>query len=108
MSRLSENGKEGVEAAIAAVENDQPFGVILMDMQMPVMDGYEATSYLRESGYDRQIVALTAHAMRGEIDRCLIAGCDAYLSKPIDRKTFISEVSSRMHQPSTSRMMAKN
>ena len=63
---------------------------------MPIMDGYTATSTLREAGYTGQIVALTAHAMKGEIDKCLNAGCDAYLSKPIDRKTFIAEVATHM------------
>ena len=93
---IAENGKIGVEQALSAWESDDPYGVILMDMQMPVMDGYTATGLLRSKGYFGPIIALTAHAMKGEIDKCLNAGCDAYLSKPIDRKTFISEVASRM------------
>jgi CheY-like chemotaxis protein len=55
------------------------------------------------AGYSDQIVALTAHLMKGEIDECLAAGCDAFLSKPIDPKTFISEVSARMGVQSTSK-----
>ena len=94
---IAENGKIGVEQAISAWESDDSYGVILMDMQMPVMDGYTATGLLRSKGYPGQIIALTAHAMKGEIDKCLNAGCDAYLSKPIDRKTFLAEVASRMH-----------
>lgn len=98
---IAENGKEGAEIALSAWRSGQPFGVILMDMQMPVMDGFTATGVLRDAGYDGPIIAMTAHAMKDDINRCLAAGCDAYLSKPIDRSTFIFEVSSRMAQPTT-------
>ncbi|MCP4787410.1 MAG: response regulator [Fuerstiella sp.] len=98
---LAENGKEGVDAAISALRAGEPFGVILMDMQMPIMDGYTATEVLRDSGYSGQIVALTAHAMKEDVNKCLAAGCDAYLSKPIDRKTFVANVAARMGKPST-------
>ncbi len=97
---LAENGKEGVEAALSAWKKGSPFDLILMDMQMPVMDGYAATAFLRNEGYSGQIVALTAHAMEGEINKCLAAGCDAYLTKPIDAQTFIPEVAARMGLPS--------
>lgn len=92
---IAENGKEGLDAALAAWQNDQAFDVVLMDMQMPVMDGSTATRKLRDAGYPGQVIALTAHAMKGEVDSFLEAGCDGYLSKPIVRDTFLAEVAIR-------------
>ncbi|WP_339733304.1 ATP-binding protein [uncultured Gimesia sp.] len=97
---IAKNGVEGIKLALAAKETEAPFDLILMDMQMPVMDGYEATQTLRELAYKGQIVALTANAMKGDAERCLAAGCDAYLSKPIDRNVFIPEVANRLGQNS--------
>jgi Amt family ammonium transporter len=94
------NGKEGVEAVASSQQEGAPFGVVLMDMQMPVMDGYTATRLLRERGYLGQIIALTAHAMKGELSKCLDAGCDHYLSKPISRHVLVREVALRMGKPS--------
>ncbi len=80
-----DNGQKAMDAAWDAIRNGRPYDVILMDMQMPVLDGFNATRQLRKGRYAGAIVALTAHAMTGDRERCLAAGCDGYASKPIDR-----------------------
>jgi CheY-like chemotaxis protein len=64
-----------------------------MDMQMPIMDGYSATKILRERGFKKPIIALTAHALKEETDRCLEVGCDEYLSKPFLKDELLSKIS---------------
>ncbi len=89
---LADNGRAAVEAALKARDQGSPFDVILMDIQMPEMDGYEAAARLRAMDYRGPIIALTAHAMSGDRDRCLQAGCDDYVAKPIRREKLISAV----------------
>lgn len=83
----AENGKIGMEMAIA-----NTYQLILMDVQMPVMDGFTATKSLRQQGMDAPIIALTANAMKGFEQKCLDAGYTGYLSKPIDVDQFMATV----------------
>ena len=94
-----DNGKDAVERALAAAEADAPFDLILMDMQMPIMDGYTATSTLRSRGYQGRVVALTAHAMSTDRLRCLSVGCDDFITKPVRREKFIAQVRSILAKP---------
>jgi len=84
-----ENGQEALDAV-----KEQRYDLILMDMQMPVMNGFEATRKIRELGNykDTPIVALTAFAMKGDREKCLDAGATDYIPKPIDSQEFLKKV----------------
>jgi len=89
------NGKLGVEAA-----KEQKPALILMDIQMPVMDGLQATRFLKSDEETKKIpiVALTAYAMKGDEERMIEAGCDGYIPKPIDTKSFLEKVSALLQE----------
>ncbi len=90
---MAENGAEAVEAYEKAAG---AFDLVLMDMQMPVMDGYEATRRIRaiehESGTHVRIVALTAYALKEEIAKSMQAGCDDHLTKPIKKQVLLESL----------------
>ena len=91
---VADNGLSGLDLALDAYGQGKPYDVILMDMQMPVMDGATAVKELREGGYHNPIVALTAHTMTHDQEKCMDAGCDAYAIKPIDHGKLIDLVAS--------------
>ena len=76
---IAENGLQAIEKVA-----EQEYDLIFMDMQMPIVDGYTATNRLRQAGIKTPIIALTGNAMKGDRERCLAAGCDDFLTKPVD------------------------
>jgi PAS domain S-box-containing protein len=80
-----ENGEEALNAVSNAAGEGVPFEVVFLDMQMPIVDGYTAARRLRDTGFTGRIIALTANAMSEDRQRCLDAGCDEFLTKPVDR-----------------------
>lgn len=82
--QVVENGRDAIAAVEGALARGEHFDAVLLDMQMPLMDGYEVARRLRTMGVRTPIAALTADAMAGDRERCLAAGCDEYLSKPLE------------------------
>jgi CheY-like chemotaxis protein len=87
---IAENGQVAYEKVCAAIGTDTAFDLVFMDVDMPVLDGYQATRLLREAGYTGPIIALTAHALPEERSRSLEAGCNDHLTKPVERSLLVS------------------
>ncbi len=87
-----ENGQLAVDLVRERIGSANQFDFIFMDMQMPVLDGYSATGAIRQLGFEKPIVALTAHAMAGDREKCLACGCDMYMTKPVKRDHLIGVV----------------
>ena len=94
------NGQIGVDLAMT-----HEFDVILMDMQMPVKDGYTAAAELRAKGLTIPIVALTAHAMSGDAEKCRKAGCSEYLTKPIQEARLLTKLSELLNRRAAEKLV---
>ncbi|MBL7542164.1 MAG: response regulator [Bdellovibrionaceae bacterium] len=86
------NGQEGVEKA-----SRNKYDLVLMDLQMPILDGYGAIQELKRNGYNKPVIALTAHAMKEERRRCLQSGFVDHISKPVDRQLLIKTIANHTH-----------
>jgi CheY-like chemotaxis protein len=94
---VSNNGLEAVEAV-----KTRHYDLVLMDVQMPEMDGYEATRAIRGAGYRMPIIAMTANAMKGDREKCLASGMDDYISKPVNPKLLLEKINQWASEPSES------
>lgn len=86
------NGKEALDHVRDSADRGQPFSAVIMDMEMPVLDGYEAVRRLRAEGFDAPILAVTAFAMRQDREECLRLGCDEHISKPVEWDLFFRKL----------------
>ena len=96
---IVDNGRKAVDAAFASISGGHPFDLVLMDMQMPILDGYAATSELRTRGWSRPILALTANVMQGDRQKCTDAGCNDFATKPINRTELFEQIQALISAP---------
>jgi two-component system, cell cycle response regulator DivK len=84
---VARDGNQGIDATM-----EQQPDLILMDISLPGLDGYECTREIRKSNRSLPIIGLSAHAMQGDADKALAAGCNAYLTKPIDEMLLMEKI----------------
>lgn len=94
----ADNGQQCLDIVQEAEAKGMQFDLIVMDMQMPILNGYDATKELRSRGFENPIVALTAHAMEGDREVCLAAGCTDYTTKPLAKFQFLRMISDSLNQ----------
>jgi PAS domain S-box-containing protein len=99
---IVDNGKAALDTALT-----ETFDLILMDMHMPVMDGYTATEKLREAGVKTPIIAFTANSMQHDVLKCLEVGCTAHLSKPFSKAQFLGILAQQLHTSIDARVSSK-
>jgi CheY-like chemotaxis protein len=92
----AENGQEALDSVADSEDSGEPFAMVLMDIQMPLMDGSTATRMLRDRGFARPIVALTANAMKGYEHDLAASGFDGHLTKPIDIDALMADLAARL------------
>jgi CheY-like chemotaxis protein/HPt (histidine-containing phosphotransfer) domain-containing protein len=100
---LVANGREAVERVLGEQTRGKPYDLVLLDLQMPLFDGYQAVAALRKEGCTTPLVALTASSSSEERRRCLDLGFDDFLSKPIDRNVLLRQLAARFHAGSENR-----
>ena len=105
---IAENGQVAIDLAHAARDAGQPFEMIVMDVQMPVLDGFAATRRLRAAGFDNPIIALSARAVSTDRDKCLAAGCDDFIAKPISRTELIRLLAAHLKRYQARSAAARN
>jgi len=87
-----ENGQLAVEAVSSNLSGPEGYQIVLMDMQMPVLDGYSATTQLREAGCSLPVIALTANVLEDDVKKCRQAGCNGFLAKPVNRRELVETI----------------
>jgi CheY-like chemotaxis protein len=102
---IADNGREAVELALEAARDNRPHDLVLMDMQMPEQDGFQAARALRDQGYQQPIIALSTAAASGGRQNCLDAGCNDFATKPIDRGTLLGILHKWLPQEALARQM---
>ena len=93
---VAADGQMAMDVLSEKDDKNSSYDLFVLDMHMPHLSGYDTTSAIRRLGITAPIIALTASAMRGDLEKCLAAGCDDYLTKPIDRQKLLEKITNLM------------